>query len=329
MKRNALILSLVVLNLFSACTTLQPLSFERLQAADVSFPEQISNVGIVNHMPVVDRDDQSVDYASGLLEGDGKIATEALAQGIAETGYFTQVVICDSAIRSQDGVEDEDLVIPQETADSLMRMLGVDLLFSMERVRIQLEESSLFVPELMMDVPAIDGVVTPLVRVYVPGRSVPLYAISKTDTICWELSPGLTYNQMIEDASGHAATLSVTHLIPHWEESHRYYFDGGNVNMRDAGVYVREQNWEAAASLWRELYDGRKGKVRMRAAYNLALYSEMQDDFDQAKAYLETAASLAEENSREAQLIQFYQLQLEEQTKQSQRLKLQMKRFEP
>lgn len=315
--------------LFSACTTLQTFSFERLQAADVSFPEQVKHIGIVNNMSVMDWDDQSVDYASGLLEGDGKVATEALAQGIAETGYFAQVVICDSAIRPKGSVVDENWVLPQEKADSLMEALGVDMLLSIERVQIQLKESSLFLPEVMMDVPAIDGVVAPLVRAYAPGRSAPLYAVSKADTICWELTPELTYNQMVKDASEHAASLAVAHIIPHWEEVHRYYFDGGNVNMRDAGVYVREQNWEAAAGLWQELYDGRKGKVRMRAAYNLALYAEMQNDLERAKEYLETAASLAKEDSWESQLILFYQLQLEELTKQSQRLKLQMKRFEP
>lgn len=315
--------------LFSACTTLQPFSFERLQAADVSFPEQVKHIGIVNHMPVIDWDDQSVDYASGLLEGDGKVATEALAQEIAETGYFAQVVICDSAIRPKGSTVDENWFLPQEKADSLMEALGVDLLLAMERVQIQLEESSMFLPEVMMDVPAIDGVVAPLVRAYAPGRSAPLYAVTKTDTICWELTPELTYNQMVKDASGHAASLAVAHIIPHWKEVHRYYFDGGNVNMRDAGVYVREQDWEAAAGLWQELYDGRKGKVRMRAAYNLALYAEMQNDLERAKEYLETAASLAKEDSWEAQLILFYQLQLEEQIKESQRLKLQMKRFEP
>ena len=318
-----------IVGLLPSCTILQPFSFERLQAADVSFPEQVKSVGIVNYMPELDWDDESVDYRSGLLEGDGKIATEALAQGIAETGYFSQVVICDSVLCTQRGARDEDMVIQAEMADSLMQALGVDLLFAMERVQIQLKEGVLFMPEVMLEVPAIDGAVIPLVRVYVPGRNAPLYSVSKADTISWELTPELSYNQMVEDASGHAGALSVTHLIPHWKELHRYYFDGGNADMRDAGVYVREQEWKEAADLWHQLYDKRKGKIRMQAAYNLALYYEMQNDLEQAKYYLDAAASLAKEGSGEAQLIMFYQLQLEEQMKQSQRLQLQMKRFEP
>lgn len=317
----------VMLGIFSACTTLQPFSFDRLQAADVSFPEQVKNVGIVNYMPRVNQDSKMVDYASGILEGDGKVATETLATEIAATGYFEQVVICDSILGSDAILPVEEFAISGEKADSLMGELGVDLLFSMERVHVQLKESTLFLPEIMGEVPVIDGIITPLVRVYVPGRNAPIYTVSKKDTLCWELSPELTYGQIIKDASGHAASFSVPSLIPYWKELHRYYFDGGNVDMRDAGIYVREQDWESAAGLWQKLYDGKKGKVRMRAAYNLAVYYEMQDDYGKAKEYLDTAASLAKEGSWEAQLILFYQYQLEEQNKQSQRLKLQMQRF--
>ena len=99
--------------------------------------------------------------------------------------------------------------------------------------------------------------------------------------------------------------------------------------MRDAGVCVREQNWEGAYRLWKELYETKKGKVKMRAAYNLAVYCERQDDFVRAKEYLDTALSLAPEGSWEMQLIQFYLLQLEDQARKNQRLKVQMRRFEP
>ena len=29
----------------------------------------------------------------------------------------------------------------------------------------------------------------------------------------------------------------------HWDEVARFYYDGGNIEMRDAGVYLRENNW--------------------------------------------------------------------------------------
>ena len=315
---------LLVLCLFSACTTLQTISFERLQAADVSYPDQVRTVGVINYAP---QDKQERDSILGLWNGDGMVTVESLAREIAATDYFNQVVVCDSALRPV-GMGNEE-ILPMSQADSLIQTLGVDMLFAVEQVRIELKEGSLFHTELMVDVPAVDGVITPLVRAYVSGRSAPLFSISKTDTICWVVSPELTFGQIVQEASDFAATLPVSYLLPHWKEMNRYYFDGGNMEMRDAGVYIREQNWESAAALWQKLYDGRKGKVKMRAAYNLALNYELQGDYERAKEYLDTALSLASEGSWEHQLIEYYRLQLDEQARENRMLQIQMKRFEP
>jgi len=315
---------LLGLCLFSACTTLQTISFERLQAADVSYPDQVRTVGVINYAP---QDKQERDSILGLWNGDGMVTVESLAREIAATDYFNQVVVCDSALRPV-GMGNEE-ILPMSQADSLIQALGVDMLFAVEQVRIELKEGSLFHTELMMDVPAVDGVITPLVRAYVSGRSAPLFSISKTDTICWVVSPELTFGQIIQEASDFAATLPVSYLLPHWKEMNRYYFDGGNMEMRDAGVYIREQNWEGAAALWQKLHDGRKGKVKMRAAYNLALNYELQGDYERAKEYLDTALSLASEGSWEHQLIEYYRLQLDEQARENRMLQIQMKRFEP
>ena len=315
---------LLVLCLFSACTTLQTISFERLQAADVSYPDQVRTVGVINYAP---QDEQERDSILGLWNGDGMVTVESLAREIAATDYFNQVVVCDSALRPV-GMGNEG-ILPMSQADSLIQALGVDMLFAVEQVRIELKEGSLFHTELMMDVPAVDGVITPLVRAYVSGRSAPLFSISKTDTICWVVSPELTFGQIMQEASDFAATLPVSYLLPHWKEMNRYYFDGGNMEMRDAGVYIREQNWEGAAALWQKLHDGRKGKVKMRAAYNLALNYELQGDYERAKEYLDTALSLASEGSWEHQLIEYYRLQLDEQARENRMLQIQMKRFEP
>ena len=315
---------LLVLCLFSACTTLQTISFERLQAADVSYPDQVRTVGVINYAP---QDEQERDSILGLWNGDGMVTVESLARKIAATDYFNQVVVCDSALRPV-GMGNEE-ILPISQADSLIQALGVDMLFAVEQVRIELKEGSLFHTELMVDVPAVDGVITPLVRAYVSGRSAPLFSISKTDTICWVVSPELTFGQIMQEASDFAATLPVSYLLPHWKEMNRYYFDGGNMEMRDAGVYIREQNWEGAAALWQKLHDGRKGKVKMRAAYNLALNYELQGDYERAKEYLDTALSLASEGSWEHQLIEYYRLQLDEQARENRMLQIQMKRFEP
>ena len=68
MKKNFFLVGLWGVLLFlSACSSLQPFSYERLQPADVSFPTQIQKVGIVNNMPDVHQDYKNVDYKSASL----------------------------------------------------------------------------------------------------------------------------------------------------------------------------------------------------------------------------------------------------------------------
>lgn len=324
MKKLFWIVSIMVL--FQACTTVRSVYFERLQAADVNFPERIRSVGVVNNMPAVHQDYKEVDYSSASLEGDGDVATEALAQEVASVNYFDQVVLYDTRFRKE--VYPLEQPIPKETVDELIDKLNVDMLLSMERVNVELKESTMFIPDLYATVPAVDGIVTSVVRAYVKQQEAPLFTIQKKDTLCWEIVPELTYGDIVKDFSEFAASMPMQYLLPSWKEVERHYFDGGNVNMRDAGIYVREQNWEQAYLLWKELYDTKKGKTKMRAAYNLALYYELHDDFVRAKECLDTAMALAPEKSWELQLILFYQLHLEEQAKQNQRLNVQMKRFE-
>ena len=295
---------------FTACTTLQSISFERLQPASVSFPDQVRKVGVVGYVSQVENEAQAT-----TLKGDGLLAAESLAQEIAETHYFDQVIMGDSVQSGQ-------------SVDHLIQTMDVDMLFVMEQVDIQLMEGALFIPELMMTVPAIDAAVTPIIRVYTQKRKAPLFTVSKTDTISWEYRPNLTQDQVVKDASEYAAIMSMNHLLPYWEEIHRYYYDGGSVEMRDAGVYLREQEWERAASLWETVYMQKKGKSKMRAAFNLAVYHESQGNFEQAKEYLDAASRLAGEGTSDDGLIKYYQLQLDSQAKRNQQLKLQMKRFE-
>ena len=91
---------------------------------------------------------------------------------------------------------------------------------------------------------------------------------------------------------------------------------------------MREHNWEEAALLWKKIYDTKKGQKKMRAAYNLALYSEMQGNLTQAKAYIDEAITLVKPETVDATLVRAYQLQLDAYEKKYQQLRIQMSRFD-
>ena len=259
MKRSASLIILVAGTLFASCSSLQTISFDQLQAADVSFPDAVRKVAVINNMPVLKTKDNH-EILSSELEGDGKVASEALAENIANVNYFDQVIICDSVFRAQDKVPRVNVILTKEEVRKLSEDLGVDMILSFDRIHIQTKPGVLFYPDFPMPIDAVDGIISPIVRVYIPNRDKPLFVVAKQDTISWEIEPALSDRKIVKEASEYAASIPVEHLLPHWDEVARFYYDGGNIEMRDAGVYLRENNWDEAYSQWKIAYEKRKGQ---------------------------------------------------------------------
>lgn len=318
---------LVAGTLLASCSSLQTISFDQLQAADVSFPDAVRKVAVINNMPVLKAEDNH-ETLSGELEGDGKVASEALAENMANVNYFDQVVICDSVFRANDEVPRVNVILTKEEIQKLSEDLGVDMILSFDRIHIQTKPGVLFYPDYPMPIDAVDGIISPIVRVYIPSRDKPLFVIAKQDTISWEIDPTLSDQKIVKEASEYAASVPVEHLLPHWESVTRFYYDGGNIEMRDAGVCLRENDWDGAFNLWKTVYEKRKGQQKMKAAFNIALYYEIKDNVEQAKEWMEKAKKLVKSGTRDEQLITFYSLELENREGKLSKLRIQMKRFD-
>lgn len=242
MNKTISLIAIVTGLVLTSCGSLQTISFEQLQAADVSFPDAVRNVAVVNNMPVYKVGD-SHDVISMELKGDGKTAAEALAEEIANANYFEQVIICDSALRGQDTELREDVMLTQDEVQKLAADLGVDLIFSFDRLDIHTKRGALFIDTFDggFSVDAVDGIVAPVIRIYIPSRERPMLSFSKQDTISWEIEPTLSDKKIVKEASEYAATMPVNYLLPHWREVSRFYFDGGNVrDARCRSVCTRE-----------------------------------------------------------------------------------------
>ena len=68
MKRSVSLIILVAGTLLASCSSLQTISFDQLQAADVSFPDAVRKVAVINNMPVLKTKDNH-EILSSELEG--------------------------------------------------------------------------------------------------------------------------------------------------------------------------------------------------------------------------------------------------------------------
>ncbi|TWV10488.1 tetratricopeptide repeat protein [Bacteroidaceae bacterium HV4-6-C5C] len=300
--------------LFQSCESVEGLSIDYLVPADVSFPTSLKRVGIVNNMPAIP---DNTNIADSIKEPNGKfdierqrkylngnpsITTESLAEALAKANYFDEVVICDSALRSNDNIARE-AGLSKEEVESLRKELDVDFLISLENIQLYAVQKIQYMPEWYGNFKGtVDVKVFPSIKIYVPNRNGPMVTINANDSIFWEEEAKtpekvkallIKNKEMVNQASDFAGSVPVKNLVPHWETAERYYLIGNSPTMRDAGYYARQKNWDRAIELWKETYNAKKGKQQMYAAYNLALGYEMKDSIDKAQEWAMEAQRIA------------------------------------
>ncbi len=306
-----------------SCGGLQTFTFDQLHPSEVTFPEQVRTIAVVNHSPAIPSPKKSL-LTLGKLEGDGKVFAETLAGGLADSRYFNQVIISDSVL-TQERTGGE--LIPQAVVDSLSQVLGADMILSVDQIQLLTAKKEIYYPGFV-PLTAFDLKIRPVVRAYVPSRLMPVMTLAKVDSLLWDFSPTLSDYDVVKEGSNHAAYTLVNQLVPHWGNADRIYFDGGNPDMRDAAVSLREGDWQEAGRIWTNLYDSvKKGKLKSRAAFNMALACEIQGQMDEANAWIEKAKTSASPGSEEERAATFYAAILQERTKDFLKLNLQMRRF--
>jgi hypothetical protein len=340
-----------------SCQTYTVVPIDYLVPAAVSFPAQIKRVGIVNNVGEtpgriardVVQDSILSEKINGFserytLNGNPKIAAEALAESVAGENYFDEVIICDSALQIS-GAPKQVPFLSKETVNVLTEHLDVDMLISLEEIRIQVERQVFPVTGTGF-VGTIDAKVCPKIYLYIANRNSPLVMINGHDSISWEgLELTLTAartkivpdEQLIAEASGFAGTIPVRHMTPHWRTSSRIFYNNGSPEMRDAAYFVRENNWDKAFELWAKYVETAKGIKKARAASNISLYYEMKDDPEKAHEWGEKALEWARvadnipenmiRSSGDYTRIRYNQSILEERRNDFTTLKMQMNRF--
>ncbi|WP_431423951.1 DUF6340 family protein [Bacteroides hominis] len=313
MTKYPYILFVLLLVSFSSCQTVEQLSIDYMLPAEISFPNELKRVAIVNNVSATPdntlppkenkiKDKNELSRAVSYHDGQPVLTTEALAKAIAEQNYFNEVVICDSALRARD-FRPRESTLSQEEVRTLTQTLGVDFIISLENLQMKSTRVFSYIPEWNTYYGTLDTKIYPTVKIYLPGRKSPMVTINSNDSIFWE-EYGNTEafvrsrlpddKQMIRESSEFAGSIPVSKILPYWKTAYRYYFISGSVAMRDAAVYVKENEWDKASKLWEQAFEATKNnKKKMRAAFNLALYHEMKDSVEEAEKWAIKAQEFA------------------------------------
>ena len=96
----------------------------------------------------------------------------------------------------------------------------------------------------------------------------------------------------INDLAGMAGQHNAYRIFPVWDPVTRIYYTGSNGKMKEAARYAEKNQWLAAALIWRKLAYTAGKKLAAKAAFNMALVSEINDKLDIAVSWLQRSLDL-------------------------------------
>ena len=321
----------------TGCQTIEPLTIDYMIPAEVSFPESLKRVGVVNNLPVLAPEQLLIEEKESEKSywGDGARATEALSNRLAEANYFDEVIICDSMLRAADA-QPTARPLTGEEIERLTQELDVDFLISLEALIVKSQRKIAYLPEWNVSYGTIDAKVYATTRIYLPGRASAMATLHSNDSIFWEESAireSDVARQLPSDvevrnqASDFAGELPVGRLLPHWKNGQRYLYGGSSVGLRDALVYARENDWQEAIALWQKEFEQKSAKRQKAAAYNLSVGYEMQDQLEESLRWIARAIKLAKPESTKQMMMSLYEQELQQRLNGLQRLQIQTRRL--
>ncbi len=306
MLKNVLLLCLFVV-LLASCQTMKFTQIEVLVPAKVIYPPQAQKVLLVNNAPkqpaeighnsylqkfrrgkptmnLVDKDTVKLDSL-------GFSCLYNASNHLNATGFFESVDVYPDKMYTSDYYASESRLTRLQL-EKLFTETGSDVILSLDRLSF---ESKLIVREYLTgfyEDPTMDINFEAVWRVYLPNQYQSIDRVILRDTIYWDAElEGDTYkvvprNDAISDAIWVAGEKSAKELAPYWTSVSRFYYQKGNPQLKLAGQYFEQGDWDKAKDLWEVVYYTYKKRQKAMAAVNLAYHSELTGDLDEALSWI-------------------------------------------
>ncbi len=293
--------------LLISCKT-QHLYLNVLEPAPVTIPSYIEKVGIINRTMPTD-ESKAADVVEKILTLEGpaldrdgaKESVKGLAEQLKDNGRFTEVKILDDI----DFRTPETVLFPTalnwDIVSRICNETGTDAIFSLEKydtdTHISYSKRNVSLNTPLGKVPGIEHQahmetrVKTGWRIYDPSGKVILDQYINQESIA---STGRGINPVVAAAallgrkdavnqvSYKAGQEYALRILPFRLRVMRDYYVKGTNSFRIAMRKARTGNWNEAGDLWKNETTNPRRKIAGRAAYNMAIISEINGDVDAA-----------------------------------------------
>ncbi len=298
--RKFLMLLLVIV--LTSCSSYEIINIDVLKPAKYTFQPEIKSIVLVdNSIPYRGKDVHKVNTLNSKFSVDtiyadnfSTLSLKALKEELQVRMFFDSVYLHPDIIKKDDRLINRALSGQQ--VDDLCKQYNAQAVIAFEKdiysTKIQVNRTYVYNGNLYAYLDASGAI---LWRAYNNLNRELIYKETQLDTISWDalgfkiedIARELpTIKASLEELAIYMGSKAADYATPLWESQRRGYYATGNFHFLQATEFVRKQEWGEAVKIWKYVYDNYKKKTKVRAAYNLALASEMLDDYESAQYWL-------------------------------------------
>lgn len=310
------ILAFLIPVVFTSCK-MNSVSLRILVPADINIPQHIKRVGIANRS-LPSKENRFLNIAEGFFTGESIFADRegsencirGLANQLNNSPRFTAVIIEGEDLRGT-GTKEFPLQLDANKIDELCKKYDVDALILLETFDsdIRITQGQRTVEKTTKEGVKYNEIeffadlgvrVNSGWRIYDNQKKSVIDQNTFTDEKAWNgrgASSQAALNNLprkraaINEAGIFSGNMYGRRISPGWINSSRQYYVKGTDDFKQAKRYVKVNNWNGAAEIWKKYVNEPSVKIGGRATYNMALANEVLGDLDAAlewanKAYL-------------------------------------------
>ena len=328
----ARLLPLIAIALLSSCSWVHNLQLNTTRPAQIAYDFTPPSIVVVNNSVTPD-----VQEYSRYIDENGKryrllfsadslpsLMTMSLATELYDSNFFGSVEAL---------LPDSNLITGMAGVDSTQ--LQQWRAYAPWDVHVAIDNIK---PCAIMRVEMLDGVFgvelqitsSAVLECYSPGQEAVHFFVS--DTLWWYgygQTPTLARMDLpnvdacVEEAIASLSVKAAQLFAPHNRVVERYIFVTGHPAMKDAMRYWQNEQYAEASYIWEYVYEKARDKGRRaKAAANLAIYYELEDEIEKARSYAQQSLSIFTEimSENEAQYMSSYYQELSTRIEENNRL---------
>lgn len=303
-KWKPLLVLVISLGLHGCAGIYSVVEFEVLEPATVSFPDQVSQLLILNRAPlsfnVFTEEDRKGMDKNQLLILDTLICN-SINRGLLHVLRQSPIERFHVPIwlseRRGDTTLMEDMVLTKREVAAMCDKMDGDAVISLEFYSMDLDEAY----DYYTDAPGLVQnhyfQISNSVKwfIYLPGNPRPFDKYAMEDTLFFpevlngQVTQTPTTLQMIRESFYESGVKYGMYLVPVWIQTSRSLYKGNEDSLRHASKYTDKGEWTQAYKIWENLSISLDSTLASKALHNMAIYWELEDNLELASLLVDQA----------------------------------------